>query len=73
MSGKVFSSFAFLCIIIMSFSIIIIDHLCVLLNSTDTEEEIALIKAKAIEAGAADAVVCSHWADGGLCLQLYYY
>ena len=33
--------------------------------ATDTEAEIELIRQAALEAGAEDAVKCSHWADGG--------
>lgn len=33
--------------------------------SSDTDNEIALIREKAIAAGALDAVRCTHWADGG--------
>jgi len=33
--------------------------------STDTEAEIAIVRAKALEAGAADAVLAEHWAKGG--------
>eukprot|EP00471_Norrisiella_sphaerica_P005641 CAMPEP_0184489308 /NCGR_PEP_ID=MMETSP0113_2-20130426/14994_1 /TAXON_ID=91329 /ORGANISM="Norrisiella sphaerica, Strain BC52" /LENGTH=638 /DNA_ID=CAMNT_0026872641 /DNA_START=158 /DNA_END=2074 /DNA_ORIENTATION=+ len=33
---------------------------------TDTEAELKLVRAKAIEAGADDAVVADHWRDGGL-------
>ena len=33
--------------------------------NSDTESEIELVKTKAIEAGAFDAVCCTHWADGG--------
>mmetsp|Transcript_10164 Transcript_10164/g.15209 ORF Transcript_10164/g.15209 Transcript_10164/m.15209 type:complete len:643 (+) Transcript_10164:68-1996(+) len=32
---------------------------------TDTENELKLLKAKAVEAGAEDAVVAEHWKDGG--------
>ena len=35
-------------------------------NRTDTDAEIELIKKLSKEAGAFDAVACSHWADGGL-------
>ena len=37
----------------------------IIICSTDTDAELALIKAKAVEAGAVDAVICTHWADGG--------
>ncbi|XP_035726163.1 C-1-tetrahydrofolate synthase, cytoplasmic-like isoform X2 [Vespa mandarinia] len=33
--------------------------------TTDTEAELQLIKEVALESGAADTVVCTHWADGG--------
>ena len=33
--------------------------------SSDTAAEVNLIKRKAVEAGAFDAVPCTHWADGG--------
>lgn len=33
--------------------------------STDTEAELNLLKAAAVESGAADAVICTHWAEGG--------
>ncbi|GMM38582.1 trifunctional formate-tetrahydrofolate ligase/methenyltetrahydrofolate cyclohydrolase/methylenetetrahydrofolate dehydrogenase [Saccharomycopsis crataegensis] len=33
--------------------------------NTDTPEEIAVIKQKALEAGAADAVESNHWEEGG--------
>lgn len=32
---------------------------------TDTENEINLVQKSALENGAFDAVVCTHWADGG--------
>ena len=32
---------------------------------TDTEAEVGLVKKLAKEAGATDAVLCTHWADGG--------
>lgn len=32
---------------------------------TDTDAEIALLKRLALEAGAAEAVECNHWAEGG--------
>ena len=32
---------------------------------TDTDAEIELIKRLSLEAGAVDAVLCTHWADGG--------
>lgn len=33
--------------------------------STDTPKEVDLIKQVALNNGAFDAVVCTHWADGG--------
>ncbi|OQV12720.1 C-1-tetrahydrofolate synthase, cytoplasmic [Hypsibius exemplaris] len=33
---------------------------------TDTDEEINVIRGMALESGAFDAIVCTHWADGGL-------
>eukprot|EP01135_Chromosphaera_perkinsii_P001466 Nk52_evm6s174 gene=Nk52_evmTU6s174 len=33
--------------------------------SSDTQAEIEMVKSKAVEAGAFDAVCCTHWADGG--------
>eukprot|EP00002_Diphylleia_rotans_P016108 TRINITY_DN312_c0_g1_i2.p1 TRINITY_DN312_c0_g1~~TRINITY_DN312_c0_g1_i2.p1 ORF type:complete len:634 (-),score=151.30 TRINITY_DN312_c0_g1_i2:97-1998(-) len=33
--------------------------------ATDTDAEIALIRQKALEAGAFDAVLANHWAEGG--------
>lgn len=33
---------------------------------TDTENEISLVKKAALKNGAFDAIVCTHWADGGL-------
>ncbi|XP_047350753.1 C-1-tetrahydrofolate synthase, cytoplasmic isoform X2 [Vespa velutina] len=33
--------------------------------TTDTEAELQLIKEVALESGAADTVICTHWADGG--------
>lgn len=32
---------------------------------TDTQRELDLIKQTALSSGAFDAVVCTHWADGG--------
>lgn len=32
---------------------------------TDTQKELELIKQAAVNNGAFDAVVCTHWADGG--------
>lgn len=32
--------------------------------STDTENELRLVKEAALRNGAFDAVVCTHWADG---------
>ncbi|XP_019883321.1 C-1-tetrahydrofolate synthase, cytoplasmic [Camponotus floridanus] len=34
-------------------------------HTTDTPGELELVKQAALESGAADAVVCTHWADGG--------
>ena len=36
------------------------------LQRTDTDAEIELIQKLSKEAGAFDAVACSHWADGGI-------
>eukprot|EP00455_Lapot_gusevi_P034447 TRINITY_DN3796_c0_g2_i4.p1 TRINITY_DN3796_c0_g2~~TRINITY_DN3796_c0_g2_i4.p1 ORF type:complete len:661 (+),score=332.37 TRINITY_DN3796_c0_g2_i4:66-1985(+) len=33
--------------------------------TTDTDAEVAVVKAKALEAGASDAVLATHWAHGG--------
>jgi formyltetrahydrofolate synthetase len=33
--------------------------------ATDTKAEVELIREAAIEAGAEDAIVCTHWMDGG--------
>ena len=33
--------------------------------STDTQNELELVKKLAKESGAFDAVICSHWAKGG--------
>jgi formyltetrahydrofolate synthetase len=33
--------------------------------SSDTKAEIELIRRAAVEAGAEDAIVCTHWAEGG--------
>lgn len=35
-------------------------------HSTDTPAELELVKKAAIESGASDAVICTHWAEGGL-------
>ena len=35
-------------------------------NSTDTDNELKIINDEAIKAGAQAAVVCEHWAKGGL-------
>lgn len=35
-----------------------------LIHSTDTENELQLVKEAALENGAFDAVVCTHWSDG---------
>lgn len=37
----------------------------ILFVRTDTDAEIALVIELAKEAGAYDAVECTHWADGG--------
>jgi len=37
-----------------------------LLHSTDTKAELEIVQSKARSAGAFDAVICSHWAQGGL-------
>ena len=37
---------------------------------TDTDAEIALVIELAKEAGAYDAVECTHWADGGIDIQI---
>ncbi|XP_078034471.1 pug C-1-tetrahydrofolate synthase, cytoplasmic [Augochlora pura] len=34
-------------------------------HATDTQAELELIKQAAIESGAADAVICNHWSQGG--------
>lgn len=43
-------------------------NVIVAINSfaTDTDAEVELIRTSAIEFGAADAIKCTHWADGGL-------
>ena len=33
--------------------------------ATDTPREVELVRQTAVEAGAEDAVVCTHWMDGG--------
>lgn len=33
--------------------------------STDTQAELDLIRQAALESGASDAVICTHWAEGG--------
>jgi formyltetrahydrofolate synthetase len=33
--------------------------------ATDTKAEVELVRKAALEAGAEDSVVCTHWADGG--------
>ena len=33
---------------------------------TDTQAELELVRKMAVGAGAHDAVICSHWAKGGL-------
>ena len=41
-------------------------------NRSDTDAEIELIKKLSKDAGAFDAVACTHWADGGMqCLVFY--
>jgi len=42
-------------------------NVIVAINSfaTDTESEVELIRASSIQFGAADAIKCTHWADGG--------
>jgi len=45
----------------MLFKQILLSHVC----RTDTKAELDLICKLAKEAGAFDAVHCSHWADGG--------
>jgi len=37
---------------------------------TDTDAEIALVVELAKEAGAYDAVECTHWADGGIDIEI---
>lgn len=34
--------------------------------SADTQAELELLKQAAIESGATDAVICNHWAEGGV-------
>ena len=34
--------------------------------ATDTKAEVDLVRAAALEAGAEDSVVCTHWMEGGL-------
>ncbi|KAG7204347.1 hypothetical protein KM043_002164 [Ampulex compressa] len=34
-------------------------------HSTDTQAELDLVKRAALESGASDAVICTHWAEGG--------
>jgi methylenetetrahydrofolate dehydrogenase (NADP+)/methenyltetrahydrofolate cyclohydrolase/formyltetrahydrofolate synthetase len=34
--------------------------------STDTDAEVALVRKHALEAGAIDAIPCTHWAQGGV-------
>ena len=36
-----------------------------MLYSTDTDRELAVVREKAVDAGAFRAVVCTHWAHGG--------
>jgi len=33
--------------------------------ATDTQKEVEMVRAAALEAGAEDSVVCTHWMDGG--------
>ena len=35
------------------------------ITSTDTAAELEAVQQKALAAGAYDAVICSHWAQGG--------
>ena len=37
---------------------------------SDTDAEISLVIQLAKEAGAYDAVECTHWADGGTCINI---
>lgn len=37
---------------------------------TDTDAEIALVIELSKEAGAYDAVECTHWADGGINIEI---
>ena len=37
----------------------------------DSEAELELLCRLAKQAGAADAVVCTHWAHGGACMRAY--
>ncbi|XP_018368197.1 PREDICTED: C-1-tetrahydrofolate synthase, cytoplasmic [Trachymyrmex cornetzi] len=34
-------------------------------HSTDTQAELELVRQAALESGATDAVICTHWAEGG--------
>ncbi|EZA59897.1 hypothetical protein DMN91_001124 [Ooceraea biroi] len=34
-------------------------------HSTDTQAELELVRQAALKSGAADAVICTHWAEGG--------
>ncbi|XP_003700207.3 pug C-1-tetrahydrofolate synthase, cytoplasmic isoform X1 [Megachile rotundata] len=34
-------------------------------HATDTQAELELVKQAAIQSGAADAIICNHWAEGG--------
>ncbi len=45
-------------------------HNCI--HRTDTDAEIALVIELAKEAGAYDAVECTHWADGGINIQILF-
>lgn len=40
-------------------------YVCVFVHRTDDKEELEAVQAAALEAGAFDAVICSHWAQGG--------
>lgn len=33
--------------------------------STDTQAELELVKQAALKSGASEAIICTHWADGG--------
>jgi methylenetetrahydrofolate dehydrogenase (NADP+)/methenyltetrahydrofolate cyclohydrolase/formyltetrahydrofolate synthetase len=38
---------------------------CIHHSSTDTHDELTTVQTLAREAGAFDAIICSHWAQGG--------